>query len=88
MAKVQADIQKAQMRMQTEQNRLKVQERIEGARLGVQIASTNSDNERRSREITSSDKIEGAKLGVEIARELMSAQEREQERRNSRDSGQ
>jgi hypothetical protein len=88
MAKVQADIQKAQMRMQTEQNRLKVQERIEGARLGVQIASTNSDNELRSREITSSDKIEGAKLGVEIARELMSAQEREQERRNSRDSGQ
>lgn len=88
MAKVQADIQKAQMRMQTEQNRLKVQERIEGARLGVQIASTNSDNELRSREIASSDKIEGAKLGVEIARELMSAQEREQERRNSRDSGQ
>jgi hypothetical protein len=82
MAKVQADMEKARMRMESEQNRLKTQERIEGARLGVQIASTNAQNELESKQIASKDKVEGAKLGVEIARELLSAQEREQDRRD------
>jgi hypothetical protein len=83
MAKIQADMQKAQMRMETEQNRIKTQERIEGARLGVQIAATNTQNELQSKEIASKDKIEGAKLGVEIARNMLSAQQREQEMRDS-----
>jgi len=80
MARVQADMQKAQMRMQSEKDRLKVQERIEGARLGVQIASTNSSNELQSKEIASRDKVEGAKLGMEIARELLAAQQLQQEK--------
>jgi len=79
MAKVQADMQKAQMRMQTEKDRIKAQERIEGARLGVQIATTNTDNELRTKEIASKDKVEGAKLGVEIARNMLDAQRREQD---------
>lgn len=84
MAKVQADMQKAQMRMQTEESRLKAQERIEGARLGVQIASTNAENELKTKEIASKDKVEGAKLGVEIAREMLAVQEREQELRDAK----
>jgi hypothetical protein len=83
MAKVQADMQKAQMRLQAEQARLKAQERIEGARLGVQIAATNSQNELQSKEIASRDKVEGAKLGVEIARNMLQAQQREQERKDA-----
>ena len=83
MAKIQADMQKAQMRMETEQNRIKTQERIEGARLGVQIATTNTQNELQSKEIASKDKVEGAKLGVEIARNMLAAQQREQEMRGS-----
>ncbi len=79
MARVQADMQKAQMRMESEKERLKAQERIEGARLGVQIASTNSQNELQSKEIASRDKLGGAKLGVEIAREMFAAQLKEQE---------
>jgi hypothetical protein len=75
-------MQKAQMRMQSEKDRLKVQERIEGARLGVQIASTNAANELQSKEIASRDKVEGAKLGVEIARNLLSTQAKEQEMRD------
>lgn len=78
MAKVQADMQKAQMRMQTEKDRIKAQERIEGARLGVQIATTNTDNELRTKEIASKDKVSGAKLGVEIARNLLNSQQRKQ----------
>jgi hypothetical protein len=77
MARVQADMQKAQMRMQAEKERLKTQERIEGARLGVQIAATNSQNELQSKEIASRDKVQGAKLGVEIARELLNQKQRE-----------
>ena len=84
MARVQADMQKAQMRLQAEQARLKAQERIEGARLGVQIATTNTDNELRTKEIASKDKVEGAKLGVEIAREMLSVQQREQEKNAKR----
>jgi hypothetical protein len=84
MAKVEADMQKAQMRMKAEQDRLKTQERIEGARLGVQIAATNASNELQSKEIASRDKVEGAKLGVEIARDLLSAQQREQEMRDAK----
>ena len=83
MAKVEADMQKAQMRMQSEKERLKAQERIEGARLGVQIATTNTDNELRTKEIASKDKVEGAKLGVEIARNLLDAQRLEQEKKNA-----
>jgi hypothetical protein len=83
MAKIQADMQKAQMRMETEQSRIKTQERIEGARLGVQIATTNTQNELQSKKIASKDKVDGAKLGVEIARNMLSAQQREQEMRDS-----
>ena len=84
MARVQADMQKAQMRLQAEQARLKAQERIEGARLGVQIAATNTQNELKSKEIASKDKVEGAKLGVEIAREMLAAQQREQDKNANR----
>jgi hypothetical protein len=84
MAKVQADMEKARMRAQSEKDRLKVQERIEGARLGVQIASTNASNELQSKEIASRDKVEGAKLGVEIARNLLGTQRREQEKNANR----
>ena len=83
MAKIQADMQKAQMRMETEQSRIKTQERIEGARLGVQIATTNTQNELQSKKIASKDKVDGAKLGVEIARNMLSAQQREQDMKDS-----
>jgi len=59
--------------MQSEQERLKAQERIEGARLGVQIANANMQADMQGKEISSRDQIEGAKLGVQISRELLNA---------------
>ena len=46
-------------------------QQVEGAKLGVKIAETNTKEELEAAKIASKDQIEGAKLGVEIARELM-----------------
>ena len=46
-------------------------QKIEGAKLGVKIAETNTKEELETKKIASRDKIEGAKLGTEIAKELM-----------------
>jgi hypothetical protein len=81
MDRINADMEKARMRMQTEATRIKTQERIAGAQLGVQIASTNTQNELESKNIASRDKVAGAKLGVEIARNMLDAQMREQDMR-------
>ena len=54
-----------------ERDKLAVEEKIEGAKLGVKIAETNTQEELESKKIASKDKLEGAKIGVEIAKELM-----------------
>lgn len=73
MAKIQADMEKTRMKLQADQDRQRAQERIEGARLGVQIANANMQAEMQGKEISSRDQIEGAKLGVQISRELLNA---------------
>ena len=73
MAKIQADMEKTRMKLQADQDRQRIQERIEGARLGVQIANANMQAEMQGKEISSRDQIEGAKLGVQISRELLNA---------------
>lgn len=83
MAKIQADMEKTQLRIAAEKDRMKTQERIEGARLGVQIAATNSEQELESKKIASKDKVEGAKLGVQIARELLNAERNDESGRGA-----
>lgn len=73
MAKIQADMEKTRMKLEADKERQRTQERIEGARLGVQIANANMQAELQGKEISSRDQIEGAKLGVQISRELMNA---------------
>ena len=46
-------------------------QQVEGAKLGVKIAETNTKEELETSRIASKEQIEGAKLGVDIARELM-----------------
>jgi len=67
-------MEKTKLRLAAEKDRQKSQERIEGAKLGVQIAETNTRQELESKKIASKDKVEGAKLGVQIARELLNAE--------------
>ena len=74
MAKIQADMEKTRMKLQADKDRQRTQERIEGARLGVQIANANMQAEMQGKEISSRDQIEGAKLGVQISRELLNAE--------------
>tara|TARA_R110002020_G_scaffold279806_1_gene495606 strand:- start:2753 stop:5221 length:2469 start_codon:yes stop_codon:yes gene_type:complete len=64
MAKIDADLTEAAERIAST-------EKIEGAKLGVKIAETNTKEELESKKIASQDKLEGAKLGVEIAKEIM-----------------
>lgn len=73
MAKIQADMEKTRMKLEADKERQRTQERIEGARLGVQIANANMQAELQGKEISSRDQIEGAKLGVQISRELLNA---------------
>ena len=74
MAKIQAEMEKTRLKLEADKERQKTQERIEGARLGVQIANANMQAEMQGKEISSRDQLEGAKLGVEISRELMNAE--------------
>lgn len=73
MAKIQAEMEKTRIKVEADKERQKTQERIEGARLGVQIANANMQAEMQGKEISSRDQLEGAKLGVQISRELMNA---------------
>ena len=71
MARIEADLMKAAAKDDLERDKLAVEEKIEGAKLGVKIAETNTQEELESKKIAAKDKLEGAKLGVEIAKELM-----------------
>ena len=71
MARIQADLTKAAAKEALERDKLKAEQKIEGAKLGVKIAETNTKEELETKKIASRDKIEGAKLGTEIAKELM-----------------
>ena len=74
MAKIQAEMEKTRLKLEADKERQKTQERIEGARLGVQIANANMQAEMQGKEISSRDQLEGAKLGVQISRELLNAE--------------
>ena len=74
MAKIQAEMEKTRIKVEADKERQKTQERIEGARLGVQIANANMQAEMQGKEISSRDQLEGAKLGVQISRELLNAE--------------
>jgi hypothetical protein len=63
LAKLQAEMQSKQATRQLEEERIASQERQEGARLGVRIATEKDKLERK-------DQVEGAKLGVEIAKSI------------------
>lgn len=67
MAKLQIDAQNKQDRVEIEQDRIESQERQEGARLGVKIASEQDKANKK-------DAIEGVKLGVEIAKSISSGE--------------
>jgi len=71
MARIQADLSKAAAKDDLERDKLRADQKIEGAKLGVKIAETNTKEELETKKIASRDKIEGAKLGTEIAKELM-----------------
>ena len=71
MARIQADLTKAAAKDDLERDKLRADQKIEGAKLGVKIAETNTKEELETKKIASRDKIEGAKLGTEIAKELM-----------------
>jgi hypothetical protein len=62
---------KAAAKDDLERDKLAADEKIEGAKLGVKIAETNTEQELESKKIASKDKVEGAKLGVQIAKEMM-----------------
>jgi hypothetical protein len=63
MAKLQAEIQNKEASREVELERISSQERQEGARLGVRVAS---EKDRLDRE----EQMEGVKLGVEIAKSI------------------
>ena len=71
MARIQADLQKAEGKSALEREKMKQRERMEGAKLGVKIASDNSREQLESKRIASKEQVEGAKLGVEIAKDLL-----------------
>jgi len=71
MARIQADLQKAEGKSALEREKMKQQERLEGAKLGVKIAADNSREQLESKRIASKEQVEGAKLGVEIAKDLI-----------------
>ncbi len=63
IAKLQIDAASKQATVETERGRIASQERQEGARLGVKIASEKDKLERQ-------DQLEGAKLGIQIAESI------------------
>lgn len=63
IAKLQIDTASKQATVETERGRIASQERQEGARLGVKIASEKDKLERK-------DQLEGAKLGIQIAESI------------------
>lgn len=63
IAKLQMDTASKQATVETERGRIASQERQEGARLGVKIASEKDKLERK-------DQLEGAKLGIQIAESI------------------
>lgn len=87
MARIQADLQKANIKAGLDQERIKSMERIEGTRLGVDIAKTRGQQALTAEQLASQAKQAGARLGVEISRsnedlKLRRQQIREQVRRN------
>ena len=71
MARIQADLQKAAEKSALEREKMRQEERLEGAKLGVRIAAENSREELESKRIASKEQLEGAKLGVDIAKDLL-----------------
>ena len=63
IAKLQIDAASKQATVETERGRIASQERQEGARLGVKLASEKDKLERQ-------DQLEGAKLGIQIAESI------------------
>ena len=63
MAKLQAEIQNKEASREVELERISSQERQEGARLGVRVASEKDKLDRE-------EQMEGVKLGVEIAKSI------------------
>jgi len=71
MARIEADLLKAGERNDIDREKMSLDQNLQGAKLGVKIAETNTDQELESRKIASKDQLDGAKIGIEIAKELM-----------------
>ena len=71
MARIEADLLKASERNEIDREKMSLDQNLQGAKLGVKIAETNTDQELESRKIASKEQLDGAKIGIEIAKELM-----------------
>jgi len=65
------DLQEAQMRQETELLRIKSMERMEGARLGVEIAKESMKDGREQKAASRKDAIENAKIVQEVGKSLI-----------------
>lgn len=86
MAKVQADMEQARLQYEADQAKIKSQERIEGAKLGVKISEDREDSAFNQKKLSASQKLEGAKLGVQIAREIFAGQQKEQDKQDKKET--
>ena len=70
-ARMVAKLKEAQMRQETELLRIKSQERMEGARLGVQIAQESLDAQQRKESADKRQVLDTAKILADVGKNLM-----------------
>ena len=66
MAKINADLEKAKLKALSEENRIKSQERMEGTRLGVEIAKTRTEQSLTAEQVANKAKEAGMRLGMDM----------------------
>tara|TARA_S200002703_G_scaffold42819_2_gene37225 strand:+ start:3846 stop:6353 length:2508 start_codon:yes stop_codon:yes gene_type:complete len=70
-ARMVAKMKEAQMRQETELIRIKSQERMEGARLGVQIAQESLESQQRQEDASKKQVLDTAKILADVGKNLM-----------------
>jgi len=70
-ARMVAKMKEAQMRQETELIRIKSQERMEGARLGVQIAQESLESQQRKEDASKKQVLDTAKILADVGKNLM-----------------
>jgi hypothetical protein len=66
MAKINADLEKAKLKALSDENRIKSQERMEGTRLGVEIAKSRSEQALTAEQVANKAKEAGMRLGMDM----------------------